>query len=685
MLRFINSPTIKISAGSGLLLLIFLLLVGFRADTLPHNPLNDFSDATISRWPDALHFQQTIRHDHTLPLWNPHLMGGQPFAANPGTKVWYPLTWLLILWNPALHINFMVGFHLWLGGLGMWLWARRTGLTFWPAMLCSVGYLFAPKLLAHAGGGHLDLLIAVTWLPFLLFFIHRLFIGTEYPSVDVIGLALVGAMVFIGAIQIAPFTFGLGATYAIFLATSQPTLKFPLRLLLGALLATGFVAVQWLPLIELGESVTRGDIREQDAAIFSVQGGQFLGLLLSEHGGSIESFTYVGVCIFMLAVSGLLRHPRQNRFWWGVILFAALYSMGENFILWSGLVKILPVLRLFRVPPRAWFLAALVFPYLAGWGLQFLIENPPRSSRARMAIIALCGIGISCSAASFVILSEGLKTETLIGLVAFPITAIVLALYIFEQISPRTFAFLLTLMVILDGTWVGHTLIEGRPPDEWLNESPPQFLGDYHGRLYTPSYAIPQQDTAFWGIARFDGVDPFQLQNFVENSELATGIPREGYSTTIPAEVVLEVDDDTLEIQNAPMNAEYLGRWGVRWVVTSYPIQIEGLQLAGQENEIFYFENQEVVDFALDWENANRVTQTVSSPQALTVTNAPGWQTAEGEAIDADSLTLPAENATFVYRPRGVYLGILISSIFYGVAGLWLLGVFGFLPVWWRR
>ena len=105
MLRFLSSTKPSAALALAALTLAFLITVGFRLDTLPHTPDAPFSDATISRYPDALHFKRSLRDHQTLPQWNAHLMGGSPFAANPGSKVWYPLTWLLLIWPPANCIS----------------------------------------------------------------------------------------------------------------------------------------------------------------------------------------------------------------------------------------------------------------------------------------------------------------------------------------------------------------------------------------------------------------------------------------------------------------------------------------------------------------------------------------------------------------------------------------------------
>lgn len=673
MLPCTVSIMLRLATSLAVGLLLFLLAVGFSGKTLPYPPAAETSDASISRYPDALHFQRSLREHQQLPLWNPHLMGGQPFAANPGTKVWYPLTWLLLLWSATLHINAMVALHLWWGALGMWLWGRRTGLRTEGALLASLGYLFAPKLMAHGGVGHTDLLIATAWLPWLLWGLHQLF-TSEITPLHLLSLSFITAMLFIGAIQLLPFTVGLGLIYA--LSFSQWHIWR--WLLVAGLFALGFTAIQWLPLLELRESLSRGDLRIEDAALASLKPGELIGLVIGNHGGNHESITYVGISVLILALAGLVMQPHQRRLWWGVVLFAVLYALGENFILWSGLLRLFPSLTYFRVPARSWFLIALLLPYLAGWGLQTLIDTPPQTARARLLLVGLIGLGVTCSFSSLVMLRAALPDTALIGLFALPLTAILIALRIFQRLPARTFASLMIALVVVDCLWIDRTLIEGRSPElDTLPDEVAALLTDGQ-RLYTPSYTVDQSETAWRQIPRFDGVDPFQLRPFIDISIPATGVPRTGYSTTIPAEVVL--GEATAIYQDAPMDLQLLGQWGVRVIATDYPLHIEGLELITRRDERYFYANPYVWDAQVQWDHPNQVTLMITGDAPVyTVANAPGWQWQHGREIDPNRVSLPAQSGTFVYRPAGVYLGGMITALTYGVALLWL------LLGWWRR
>ena len=686
MSRYISLKPLKSLNHSGFLLLtaflliVFLIGTGFRSDTLPYPPGELYSDSSI-RYPDSLHIHRSLREAHTLPLWNSHLMGGQPFAANPGIKIWYLLTWMLFFLEPALHINLMTAFHLWLGAAGMWFWARRTGLRDESAALASLAYLFAPKLIADAGIGHLDLVMAAAWFPWLLYSLQVVLTEESPTPFSILRLAFVPAMIFLSAIQLTPFLCGTGSVYAIWLLWNGDIRRLRL-LMMAAVFAVGFAAALWIPLFEMRDSLSRGSIREQDAAIFSLQPGRLLGMLIGDHGGNAEGITYVGISVLLLALVGLILRPHYNLLWWGIVAFSILYALGDNFIIWTGLVRIFPPLLWFRVPARSWFIIALLMPYLAGWGLQMLLEKPPDSARARLLSVAIIGMGLTCSFAGMVILRDTeINLTALIGVFALPLTAFLIALVIFKKLDSRFIVSLMIGLVVLDCIWMGRTLIEGRPRDEWLDESPPDliaYLAETGGRIYTPDYAIPQQDTAYWGIARFDGIEPFQIGTFVEATVPATGIPREGYSTTVPAVIVLDIEESSQAYKNAPMDARLLGQWGVEWVITHYEIDIEGLTFVSEEDGLYFYKN----DFGwgdsvrLEWQSPNRVIQTITETadeNIKTVVNVSTWrQESDHSRLDRDLLSLPPRSGEFRYNPAGIVSGILLTLGSYAAAAGWL-------------
>jgi hypothetical protein len=345
-----------------------------------------------------------------------------------------------------------------------------------------------------------------------------------------------------------------------------------------------------------------------------------------------------------------------------------------------------PFLLWWRVPPRVWLIAALILPYLAGWGVQLLIESPPDRKSVRLATVALLGGGMVCGAFSTITLSSTLELTALIGIFALPVTALIMLLAILRKLPARVLFAAFVLVVIADVLWIDRTLIEGRDRDEWLE--PYHELADYlHQagavRVYSPSYSLPQHAAAYWEIAQFGGVDPFQLAAYVEAAEAATGVQAGGYSVTIPA---FEVDSDAeLDSQteilasanrDAPIQPELLGQWLVTHVVSAFEIEADGLELDTQIGDVYVYHNTFAPDVTLDWDGPNRVTV-----RTLEAAKGPLYAVANGRWKDQPAGNPPglpgaiegsAREWTFEYDTSEVWISVIAASLLIALAmGIW--------------
>ena len=150
-----------------LLLLPALLLPVINA--YPYPPTgSDYSDITITHEPYTVFLRQALVEDHQIPLWNPNILSGAPFFANPLSGLYYPPSWLALLLPLPLGFNLLVLAHLLWGGVGLYLLLREEGLVQEAAILGSLAFAALPKLFAHYGAGHLTLLYAVPWTPWIL-------------------------------------------------------------------------------------------------------------------------------------------------------------------------------------------------------------------------------------------------------------------------------------------------------------------------------------------------------------------------------------------------------------------------------------------------------------------------------------------------------------------------------------
>lgn len=112
-----------------------------------------------------------LRSGH-LPLWNPYLFLGAPFLANPQAAVLYPLHWPLAWLPAAKSLAGSLVLHLWLAGLGTYLYGRRVvRLEAAPALLAGLVFSLSGYLGAHAA--QVNQVSAAAWLPWLLWLLEE--------------------------------------------------------------------------------------------------------------------------------------------------------------------------------------------------------------------------------------------------------------------------------------------------------------------------------------------------------------------------------------------------------------------------------------------------------------------------------------------------------------------------------
>jgi hypothetical protein len=665
--------------GAGCLLLI----VGLGPDSLPFPPTSPpdshfaFSDAVVSHWPNALFLQRSVRAG-AWPLWRPLLMSGQPFAANPLNKVWYPPQWFVLLLPVTLHLNVMIWLHLVWAGVGMRAFGRLLGLGVAAASVIGATYGFAPRLAAATGAGHLDIVYAAAWCPWVLWAVHRAILGEGSVWKRGATLGLMCALCFLADVRLSLFVFGVGAVLGVWLMwrTSPPGLLSATQrggedianisrpastvrvIALALLFAIGLTAVQWLPLIELTPYLSRGGMTQGDAGVFSLQPVSLVGVLFPDRGGFHETMVYVGIPVLILAVIGFASSPRRHAIWGIVALLSTLFALGNHGFLWPLLVRIAPQLLWFRVPSRAWIVVVVAVTVLSGSGLEAIIERSRRRERQfRLAGAFLMIVGLALGVGTSALpLRPGALIATMGGLVATG-----LLLLAKSRLQASVITFVVGILIVIDLVWMDVSLIRGVSQSEWLDPYAARAQALIEAgvtRVYSPDYSLPQQASVYWNIQDFGGVDPFQLSGYIPEFEAATGVHASGYSVTLPA---FEGGDIRTANRDAKINAERLGQWNVSHVLAGFPIEAEGLRLIRQVDGLYLYENtKRPADLEITWEGPNRFRAVVPSDrQDIQMrVSVPGWYE-PFLALYTDKGPLHIQT----YDPFTIKMGAFISAI----------------------
>jgi len=584
-----------------------------------YRPNSDYSDLTITHWPNALFIRRSLATWGQVPLWRPLILGGEPFAANPLSGLWYPPNLLLLVLplTPAFNLLFLL--HALWAGWGGYRLARASGASLAGGLVAALTLMFAPKAVAHLASGHVGLYFAFAWLPWLLWAIRRL--GEEAGAGRIATAAATAAMLILADVRLG-FYGGLTAAgywlWGLFCARRTVRWRDGLAGIAAGLLAAAWVAVQIAPLAAVAGRLNRGGLSLAESGIASLPPRYLIGLLVADHGGFQEWMTYLGAVGLLLAVIGLIRWRSRERWGWTALaILAALYSLGTHTPLYRWLYHILPPLGWLRGPARAWFLVVLAAAVLAAHGLTQLKQaGRSRGRRADRLAVALAGVALAGVAGGLLL---HLPANVAAAAVIWPLAGTLIALRDGDRLRGSLFSALILALAVVDLWLVGFTLYRVRPAGAVLaeGETAAAWLVGQPGpfRVYSPSYSIPQHTGAVYDVEAVDGVDPFQLADYAAFMQAATGVDQSGYSVTIPTFPEVDADEDMLRAHcNVAPDLELLGLLNVHYLAAACPLQAPGLVAEGQRGGVHLYRNEEALPRAFV---VQRVEQVASQEEAL--------------------------------------------------------------------
>ncbi len=330
----------------------------------------------------------------TIPLWNPHLFSGMPFAADVQMGLFYPLNWLLFLFFDVdyAHLEWLLIGHYWLAAAFTYLFLRDIGLRRLGALAGAVVFAFCGFMTAHLG--HMPMILVAAWLPMELLLLRRALVTKGLAGwAWGIGAGLsMGVALLAGHVQI--FAYGMMAAgllwLYLFLGQERLTVRGAVPWVLkGALavgLALGVAAVQLLPSLELSNYSIREAVSYEEASEYPAQPVSLLNLVLPRVYGTnpttysfgpwqtTENWSYCGVVTLALAAAGVvLRRARMVGFFALLVGLAFVTMVGDLSIVGAWLYKFAPGFSKLRDAGRMLELLGFGLAGLAGFGLDALV------------------------------------------------------------------------------------------------------------------------------------------------------------------------------------------------------------------------------------------------------------------------------------------------------------------------
>ncbi len=360
-----------------------------------------------------------------FPLWNPSLFGGQPFAADPQTLVFYPFLYPFLFFPVGWGLLLFLAFHLFVAALGMDRWLDSLGI---PAPARRIGAcLFALSGFFWIELIHPPVVAAVAWLPWVFASLERAAREPTVPNAFRSGLSF--ALLFLaGSLQVAVGSFYAASLYAVARRvfwsrkSRKPLLPsggfwaallWGLLPLMAAALPAGEFSMHSTRLRSTGDYASfnaRGSLHPQGLIRFiapthGLPSGTRLGTAVQSldsrgdnpYQGALGS---LGPLALFLALWGLTEGG-LGALLGSLAMGAVAVGLGRHLPLHRWLCEFLPFMGWIKVPARYLFLYALPMAALVAFGLQRLERwgtlRRPAGSKAisplGWAVVGLCVCG----------------------------------------------------------------------------------------------------------------------------------------------------------------------------------------------------------------------------------------------------------------------------------------------------
>lgn len=572
-----------------------------------------------------------------LPAWLPTVYGGVPFFANP-MDVYYPVSVLLRLSGLPVYTHLALLFLVQMiaAGVGGYLLLREIGARTLASAVTGAAFMFNGYLVSMVYGGHDNRTIVASLAPLVLFAIHRALRTGAAAWFLFMGFVL-GAALLPFQIQSSYYLLLAAGLWFAFLLFRLGLTHRPRALLgrvaggAGALVvAFSLAAVDLVPFAGYVPHSPRGgdEGRGYDYSVsWSMPPEEIVGLAVPERSGILDEYVgvnplklhmeYAGALTLLLCLAGgyVLRGHRKAWFFPALGLFGLTLAFGGYTPLYRLYYAYLPGISRFRSPASAFFLVSLGLVGFAGLALDRLHELGETSPEARDGrtaellssggVLAVLGALLALAWAVVATVMGGRSfsgAPTAPGYVmgcwrfaAFAgVTAGVLWLWSRDRLGARTVGLVLLLVATADLWVVDRRFLHWVPgPDVYFAPDPVATFLSEHARGWRVHVLadLPQDDyLTYFGIELAAGEHGNQLQTYNE----FLGGSDSAYT-----------DLGNLE------NPVFLSLANVRYVVTSMPLEMPGLQ------PVFRGEHRGIPSVV--YENENALPRAFLVPTAIHV------------------------------------------------------------------
>jgi hypothetical protein len=396
----------------------------------PRPPILRSRDIGAPGWqfePGLAFQRQQMFEEHHLPLWNPYIGYGAPWAANMMSQPFFPPAFLASLNPSPAVVDWFIISRLFISGLFTYLFLRLF-LGFPAAVTGSIAFALSGYFIVFINIDHLS---TEAMLP-LVFYAFERQLRRQDRMTTLVSMCAVLLSIISGMPESTFLVLSFGYAYVSFRVLTDTGLRATarshlLRLVLVNAAGFGLAALLLVPFFEFlhhGLDSHRSSITGTVGGLIHSVGFQYLLLyllplatgtlganILHNGTGMTELLNYFGITPFALAVAAvctLVRRPASWRaveyltvFFTGAVVFMLLKHYGHPSVNWIGA---LPVFNLVLFPKYIQPLISFAVAVLAGAGFGAITGGRlPVAVAASVPVVVMAVLlGLAQSLSSYI-------------------------------------------------------------------------------------------------------------------------------------------------------------------------------------------------------------------------------------------------------------------------------------------
>ncbi len=659
---------------------------------------SQYSDIPITHYSNLLFIQKSMQDHHQIPLWSNLIFSGYPFAANPLSGLWYFPGWLALIFPLPAGINITLLLHLLIGLFGMYYFLQSLNISENGSILGSIAFVFSAKIYAHIGAGHLSLIYAISWTPWLLLLTNKYKSGGNPLKCNIL------SGLFWGLILLADLRWSIPAFLIwVVLILENKTVVLNQTKFIAISFGIGLLSsiTTWLPLFQFLNLSNRSGLSPNEQMIFSMSFIDFLNLSFPLFEGNAETRVYPGAVVVLLAILGvfLYKHNKHIRKWYVLALISLILSFGKN-IPGMNLIYEIPGFSLMRVPARFLFPLLFSLSIISAMVFDEIYKGINNYSFNRLFFLSPVFIFVILFSLGSFLLTKELSINFVWPIIAFSSGFLLIFLLLNNTHNSLFLANILILVLVIDLFFVNYSSLRFESSVAVNNKSselirklskiPANF------RVYTPSYSVSQEQGAYWNIHQVNGVDPLQLQQYVNYFEQVSGISIDNYSVTLPP---FENGNPELDNYGICPKREKLQELNTIFVVSAFDLLDCNLGTSEfiSNQYVYKIEEDNYLWFQECPQSENKYTIKKYSPNEIILDiescggilqiseiNYPGWKIfIDGQQVALDSKSLfrsvsvpeGQHELLMVFKPNIIFAGLFVQCL------TWLFSIFYILLV----